>query len=91
MNQKKPTDAYVPGGRPFQNDILVSGYVDRNRALDTDLVVVALHPKHDWAILEQDNDEQGAFDAIALGADHPLATRSGSGPHVDSHWLTTLQ
>ena len=69
MNLKKPSDAYVPGGRLSSNDILVSGIVPRNRAIDGDLVVVQLLPRHEWAVLEQDIEENNVLSTILLGPD----------------------
>lgn len=57
----------MPGGKIFNNDILVHGMLDRNRALDGDLVVVELLPQPQWMILEQDIIEKGLIGPIILG------------------------
>jgi hypothetical protein len=67
INIKKPTDAYVPGGKLFRNDILISGMIDRNRALDTDLVVVEPKPREEWIVLGDDIMEKGFLAPIVYG------------------------
>ncbi|GAB6019956.1 DIS3-like exonuclease 2 [Chamberlinius hualienensis] len=53
INPKNYQDAYisVPGG---QMDICLGGIVDRNRALNGDVVVVQLKPTNQWRILYSD-------------------------------------
>ena len=69
VNQKKATDAYVPGGALTKNDIIITGLADRNRALDGDTVVVELNPRSDWLVLEQDIlDHHAIHDILLPGA-----------------------
>ena len=91
VNLKKPSDAYVPGGKLSTNDVIVLGMINRNRALDSDQVVVALEPKTAWVILEQDIEEQHVLSSIVLGAAHEQQSErvSPNSQQVCSHTFTS--
>ena len=41
----------VIGRQDGQSDVYISGLLDRNRAFNTDVVVIAMQPRDDWKVL----------------------------------------
>lgn len=56
------TQAFVKGGDQFPRDVKIPSLVLRNRALEGDIVVVALDPQSEWLVLEKDAANEGAYE-----------------------------
>ncbi|CAG5131110.1 unnamed protein product, partial [Candidula unifasciata] len=53
INPKNYLDAYVPS-KDGKSDVYIEGMADRNRALNTDEVVVQLYPYSQWRVFVED-------------------------------------
>lgn len=79
INPKNYEDAYVPLPDGTA-DIYIGGMSDRNRALNTDEVVVQINPYDQWRVFVEDFEE---FERASTSADLKSLNDEGAGVAVD--------
>lgn len=81
VNSKYRADGYITV-EGISMDVLIKGDRNRNRAMDSDLVVVKLNAVSDWKQLEDSK--------ISRNNDAQLAVSSSSSPKIDTQALHSL-
>ncbi|XP_070701594.1 DIS3-like exonuclease 2 isoform X2 [Pempheris klunzingeri] len=62
INPKKYHEAFIPSPDDMR-DIFLDGIVARNRALNSDVVVVKILPREQWKVVRSDTDCEGASES----------------------------
>ncbi|XP_015113901.1 DIS3-like exonuclease 2 [Diachasma alloeum] len=70
ISNKNPKYSYVSSGKDDE-DILIDGYCDRNRAMEKDLVVIQIHPQDRWIQKANGRVQKTAVIVSVLEKIHP--------------------
>ncbi|XP_011314967.1 DIS3-like exonuclease 2 [Fopius arisanus] len=70
VNNKNPKYSYVSSANNDE-DILIHGYCDRNRAMEKDVVVIQIHPEDKWIHTADGTVQKTAFIVSILEKVHP--------------------